>query len=199
MRSINIICNHLWSRASLVLFNLILKLLIDDRKWVLVAEDFLSGCDFGDTQSVWHDVSTGLFEIAHDINVGVFRAENKDIIICTLGRADIRRGRSFAAMVEKVITAGKTHAPRTQFVLTGPVPNTEDGERMLERMDQARHYMEERLSIETNFHFCRMAERLLDRKGVRPCMLTDEGVTPRGAVAIVKELLDFANNLGVSQ
>ena len=162
---------------------------------MVLAEDLLAGCVFDDAQCVWHDVNTGLYEISHDLTSGIFRAENRQVVVCLLGRADLRRGRSLAAMIERFIDAGKSYAPQTQFIMTGPVPNALDGERTLDRMRHAWLYMEERLSAEYNFHFCRAAERFVDKQGIRPCMITDQGLTPRGADAVVKDVTDFVNSL----
>ena len=102
--------------------------------WVVVAEDTVAGCDFGEAQCIWHDMNTGLFEVAHDIKAGVFKPQRRDVIICTLGRADVRRGRNLPTVIERFLEVCKRKAPDSRFVLTGPVPTTLDGERTMGKM-----------------------------------------------------------------
>ena len=138
----------------------------------------MSGCDFAGIQSVWHDVNTGYYELAHDIQDGAFKISQREVVVILLGRADIRRGRAFPAMVEKLLNAIHKKGHLTQFVLTGPFPGPGDGDRTLVKMNSARRYLEDRLTAEINVHFCRVVEHFMDYGGIRRDLITDEGLSP---------------------
>ena len=161
----------------------------------IVAEDTLAGCNFPGVQHVFHYQNCRLFEIVADITNGMFRVGERKTVLCTLGRADIHKGRKFPVLIKKLIRIVKETAPGTKVILTGPISTAMDVEHTPEKMKHACDYLENHLSAEGNFIFCRLSERFqLQDQGVRDDLVTDQGLTPKCTDLIQNDIIDIFNN-----
>ena len=161
-----------------------------DPERVILAEDHLYCGEFPEFQTVWYDIDTGLHEMMCEIRDGLLRIGTREIVICFLGRSDVLKSRNFPTVVEKFIQTCKQFRSNTIVVMGGPFPSHLDGERAFAKFNRARLYLEDRLTAEPGFAFCRSAERFTCKDGIRCDLLNENGLTERGREVLLADIMD---------
>ena len=132
----------------------------------------------------------GLQHLTEDAHAGRIHLGDFDIIICLMGRADIVCGSHFPEVVDKWLSAVRTYARRSRMIMSGPIPACHDGVRRLCSLRNAARFLEFRLKYEPNVAFCRLSERLYSFDSVDALLLTEDGLTEKGADILRLDLLD---------
>ena len=132
----------------------------------------------------------GLREIRAEAQSARIKLGRFKFIVCFLGGAEIRQQRPLPTEVEGFIKVCRTFAPRARIIMTGPTPGPLDDPQTILQMRQGRNYVENRLSAEKNFKFCRTAERWATLDGKDTVFMDNEGLTHQGLDMVRQDLLE---------
>ena len=154
----------------------------------MVAEDTLRPFTLHEVEHVWVDRSYGIHELTQDIHNRHIRIGRVRVVVVLLGRADVQKGRHLAGVIERFLHACKIFRKTTKFVLAGLFPGPFDGRNWVNDYKSARRYIEERVSVEHHFTFCRTAERFTNGDGTLASMFNDEGLTDTGSTVLASDL-----------
>ena len=98
-----------------------------------------------------------------------------------------------AGVIERFLHVCKIFRKNAKIVMAGPFPGLFDGRNRVLDYKSARRYVEERISAEKNFKFCRTADCFTNSDGTPANMFNDDGLTDTGAAILMSDLLDIIN------
>ena len=157
-----------------------------------VAPDAFSACRPRGCHQRYLPVNFGLHEFRCQMQQGIVKIGHYDVVVCVLGRADVTQGRTFPAVFEKFVKAFNVLGPHVMVIMLGPLPLWGEDPQIMLRLHQARNYIAARTTAEHMFQLSTIADRFGDpRRGPNPHLLSEDGLTERGAEVLEREVLDL--------
>ena len=164
--------------------------MFSDLKRLVVAEYAVAECDFLTAEKRLFNANVGLFEFINMlINREMDIREFQEVVIL-LGRADMKKSRHFPKLLELFISTMRMCVPGGRFVIGGPFPDPRDTPQEYPRLQQVRHYVEERISAESDFAFCRSGERFFNSGGLNEHLMDQQGLTDLGNQVLRRDIVE---------
>ena len=160
-----------------------------------MAEVTISVCKIGQYREKFYETDVGIHELRTMIHEGHLRLRGISLLICMLGRADVKKSRRFPAVLERFIETCKTFGDHLYVILGGPFPAPFDDVNTILQLREARQYLEKRVSAEKRFLFCRSAERFGTTDGINEKLMLEDGPTVRGCEVIRRDVEDLVRSL----
>ena len=155
-----------------------------------MAEDTVAGIAGPGCDVRLMDLNTGISQLTQAVRRGDVSIEGYDIIICLLGRAEVRRGVHLPKAVNEWLEVCQEYSGGSSLFMSGPIPTHYDSTDVLGTLRQAARYLEYRLNYEKQVHFTRLAERFFGFDGVDHRRIGEGGLTAEGMRIMDLEISD---------